>query len=210
MTEGQTSKPPSLRRLMLITLGAAAVATVLSVTVVLPAEFGRDPTGVGALLGLKDLGASASTVATGSTARFYETPYRADVIDIPLFPKDGGGPSQLEYKVRMKTGETLIYSWEAQGAGADDFFFDMHSETDGPDVRVVEFKQATGARSNGSLVAPIDGVHGWYWQNRSTKPIVVRLRIAGFYELIPPGETGNKEGILPTEVTQPAQTATAN
>jgi hypothetical protein len=205
MVEGQISNPPSLRRLMLITLGAAAVATVLSVTVVLPAEFGRDPTGVGGLLGLKDLGGGAATLATGSTARFYETAFRSDVVEIPLFPKDAGaGPSQLEYKVRMKTGETLIYSWEADGAGADDFFFDLHSETDGTDVQVVEFKQATGSRSDGSLVAPIDGVHGWYWQNRSTKPIVVRLKMAGFYELIPPGETGNKTGILPKTVSTPA------
>jgi len=174
--------------------------------VVLPAEFGRDPTGIGKLLGLKGLGASAETMATGSTARFYEAAYRSDVVEIPLFPKDGGGPSQLEYKVRMKTGETLIYSWEAEGAEA--LFFDMHSETDGPDVRVVEFKQATGARSDGSLVAPIDGVHGWYWQNRSSKPIVIRLKTAGFYELIPPGETGNKEGIVPIEPNQPAPAAT--
>lgn len=206
MTEGQTSNPPSLKRLMLITLGAAAVATVLSLTVVLPAETGRDPTGVGALLGLKGLGASAETLATGSTARFYEAAYRTDVVEIPLFPKEGGGPSQLEYKVRMKTGETLIYSWEAEGA--EDLFFDMHSETDGEDVRVVEFKQATGARSDGSLVAPIDGVHGWYWQNRSTKPIVIRLKMAGFYALIPPGETGNKEGILPVEANQTAPAET--
>ena len=98
MTEGQTSNPPSLRRLMLITLAAAALATVLSVTVVLPAEFGRDPTGVGELLGLKDLGGGAATLATGSTARFYEAGFRSYVVDIPLFPKDGGGgPSQLEY-----------------------------------------------------------------------------------------------------------------
>ncbi len=65
---------------------------------------------------------------------------------------------------------------------------------------MVEFKQATASRSDGSLVAPVDGVHGWYWQNKSAKPIVVRLRIAGFYDLVPPGEAGNKEGILPKAV----------
>jgi len=31
MTEGQTSNPPSLKRLMLITLGAAVAATVISI-----------------------------------------------------------------------------------------------------------------------------------------------------------------------------------
>jgi hypothetical protein len=167
MTEGQTSNPPSLRRLMLITLGAAGVATLLSVTVGLPAEFGRDPTGVGAMLGLKGMGASAGTLATGSTARFYEAAYRP-TLSVPLFRKTAA--RQLEY-VRMKTGETLIYSWEAEGA---DGLFLTYSETDGDDVRVVS---STGdQRAVGwSLVAPMDGVHRWYWQNRSTKPIVIRL-----------------------------------
>ncbi|MDZ4866927.1 MAG: hypothetical protein SGI91_06360 [Alphaproteobacteria bacterium] len=200
MTEGQIKNPLSLRRLTVLTLGAALVATVLSVTVVLPAEFGRDPTGVGTLLGLKDLGGGAATLATGSAARFYETGFRSDVVEIPLSAKGGGGASDLEYKVRMKDGATLIYSWEAEGADADGLFFDLHSETDGPDIHVVEFKQATASRSDGSLVAPVDGVHGWYWQNKSAKPIVVRLRIAGFYDLVPPGEAGNKEGILPKAV----------
>jgi hypothetical protein len=45
MTEGQTSNPPSIGRLIVITLGAAAAATALTLFVVLPAEFGRDPTG---------------------------------------------------------------------------------------------------------------------------------------------------------------------
>jgi len=31
--------------------------------------------------------------------------------------------------------------------------------------------------------------NGWYWQNQSTGPVVVRLRMAGFYELVP-GQAG--------------------
>jgi hypothetical protein len=33
-------------------------------------------------------------------------------------------------------------------------------------------------------VAPFDGVHGWYWLNDSQQSVVVRLQIAGFYELV--------------------------
>ena len=40
----------------------------------------------------------------------------------------------------------------------------------------------------GSLIAPIDGVHGWYLQNQGVKKAVVTLRLAGFYELVPPGQ----------------------
>jgi hypothetical protein len=52
MTEGQTNTPPSLKTLLGFTVGSALVATVLTIFVVLPAEFGRDPTGFGHLTGL--------------------------------------------------------------------------------------------------------------------------------------------------------------
>lgn len=47
---------PSTSQLIRSTVIAAAVATVLLITTVLPAEFGIDPTGVGKLLGLKQMG----------------------------------------------------------------------------------------------------------------------------------------------------------
>ena len=47
------------------------------------------------------------------------------------------------------------------------------------------YRKATGASENGSLVAPFDGTHGWYFKNDTARPVVVRLTIAGFYELIP-------------------------
>jgi hypothetical protein len=39
------------------------------------------------------------------------------------------------------------------------------------------------------LIAPWQGIHGWYWQNKSGAPVTVRLRMSGFYELIP-GQAG--------------------
>jgi hypothetical protein len=47
---------PSSRQLLRSTLLAAAVAGVLLVTVVMPAEYGIDPTGVGRLTGLQEMG----------------------------------------------------------------------------------------------------------------------------------------------------------
>ncbi len=52
-------------------------------------------------------------------------------------------------------------------------------------------------QSNGVLIAPIDGVHGWYLQNQSTQRVVMHLKLSGFYELVKPGEYGNEAGILP-------------
>lgn len=204
MTEGQTATPPRRAQLLLITLATGVIATVLTILVVLPAEFGRDPTGFGRMTGLDKLAPQHEEVieiAAGPTApaQFQEAPYRSDTIEIPLVANgDKSGRSELEYKVRMKTGETLVYSWEVEGAAEDEFYFDLHGETPAPDVKVVEFKQATANRSHGSLTAPIDGVHGWYWQNKSANPVKVRLKLSGFYALIPSGESGNKAGIEPS------------
>jgi hypothetical protein len=47
---------PDARKLMRSTLIAAAVALVLLITVVLPAEYGIDPTRIGRVLGLTQMG----------------------------------------------------------------------------------------------------------------------------------------------------------
>lgn len=47
---------PSSAKLIRSTIIAALVAVVLLVTVVMPAEYGIDPTGAGAVLGLKEMG----------------------------------------------------------------------------------------------------------------------------------------------------------
>jgi hypothetical protein len=47
---------PSTQKLVKSTILAAATAAVLLVTVVMPAEYGIDPTGIGNLIGLKKMG----------------------------------------------------------------------------------------------------------------------------------------------------------
>lgn len=200
---------PSRKRLALIIAGAAVVAAALFVGVVLPAEFGKDPTGLGRLTGLSRLAAPKAEVVTAAPAdqtvtRFSTTPYRVDVIDIPLNTADAGqGGEELEYKVRMKAGDSLVYSWSVDGiSNPEEFYYDFHSESPPtPKVKVIEYRQATGTSSSGSLVAPMDGIHGWYLQNQSAKAVVVKLKISGFYQLVPPGEPGNKAKILPVTAT---------
>jgi hypothetical protein len=191
------------RRLALLTAAALAVATLLFAAVVLPAEYGRDPTGFGRLTGLTKLSApvaatpAAVPVATDSSpARSHPLPFRSDVIEIPL-----GFGDELEYKVRMQAGDVLVYSWVAEGVdNAADFYFDFHGEVPGTQPeQVVEYLQATGSQSAGSLVAPMAGVHGWYLQNQTAGAVVVKLKLSGFYELVPPGDVGNLAGITPRQ-----------
>jgi hypothetical protein len=140
--------------------------------------------------------------------RSYERPFRSDVARIVLTSPDAGPTGhELEYKVRMKAGETLVYSWEVEGlTEPDEFYFDFHGENvptkEHPSVVVVEYWKDTRDRANGTLSAPMDGVHGWYFQNQSGRTVSVTVRLSGFYELVEPGGYGNEVGIVATPVKE--------
>ena len=200
--EGQADKPLPKRTLAIVTVGALAAASVIAVLFVLPAQFQIDPTGFGKLTGLTKLGTPAPKVieasAPGSATHFYSTPFRTDTIHIPL-AAGSHESAELEYKVRMKAGDSMVYSWTSDAKPEDGtFYFDFHGETPAAPpaaAQVVEYRQETGVRSSGALTAPIDGVHGWYFLNDAEAPAMVTLHISGFYELVPPGEYGNLTGI---------------
>ena len=206
-TEGQVSRPPSRSRLAWLIGGALVSATAIAVLFVLPAEYHIDPTGFGRLTGIDELAGpevlSLANAPAGEnqTARYYDTPYRTDLIEIPLHGDEMD--NDLEYKVRMKPGATLTYSWNVTGdeAHPEWFYYDFHGESrptpEGQRPTVIEYRKETGIASSGSLIAPFEGIHGWYLQNQSDKPVVVHLRLSGFYELVPPGEYGNEAGIEP-------------
>jgi len=142
------------------------------------------------------------TVDGASSHRSNAAPFRTDAIDIPLgSPEAARKGSELEYKVQMKAGDSLVYSWTVSGlSDPENLYYDLHGEMpigpQTPVAKVVEYSKGTGAESHGVLTAPIPGVHGWYLQNRSTKPLIVHLKLSGFYELVPPGQYGNQAGIV--------------
>jgi hypothetical protein len=63
-----TADLPSSQQLLRSTVVAAIVATVLLVTVVFPAEYGKDWTGVGRLLGLTEMGEIKTALAREAAA----------------------------------------------------------------------------------------------------------------------------------------------
>ena len=156
-SEGQTDRPPSKGHLALIVGGALVAASVILVGFVLPAEFHSDPTGFG-------------RATTTSNTRYYATAFRSDVVEIPLAAAgDEERKDELEYKVRMKAGDSMVYAWSVPVADPMAFYYDFHGETPAVGAgaaKVVEYKQSTGVASNGTLIAPIPGVHGWYLQNQ--------------------------------------------
>jgi hypothetical protein len=177
---------------LLLRLGVAAlVGFVLTVCVVMPAEYRKDPTGFGKLTGLialssptvakpvepaADAKAPAADLAPSKNAWFYPTEYRTDTVKIPLGP-DG----EIEYKVAMKAGESMVYSWSVD---RESVYYDFHGEPSNDPKHATRYREEQeNTKGNGTFVAPFEGIHGWFWLNLSGKPIVVTLKMSGFYQL---------------------------
>lgn len=180
---------PSSIRLFKATMIAIVVAIIILVVVVMPAEYGVDVTGLGKKLGLMKLANSPvvnvlieenpekqinSSIATKNIWISNEV-FKEKTLTISLMPDQGA-----EIKAIMQQGQNFIYNWQASGK----LYFDMHGE---------EFNAANNEftsywenesqdNASGSLIAPFSGTHGWYWQNKTSEPIKVELKISGFYK----------------------------
>jgi hypothetical protein len=211
MSEAQAEIATQLsRRSILILTGTAVLAALLILfAAVLPAEYDRDPTGLGKLTGIGALWAPEEQVVTQATPapggavaaavhRSYPTAYKTIEVDIPLKASgDPGRGDEVEYKVRLKAGSSYVYSWSVAGiAVPEEFYTEFHGHTvaAGKAMTVDFYRKETGTSDNGVLTAPFDGVHGWYFQNQSVKPVTVKLRVSGFFDLIPAGQEGNEAG----------------
>ncbi len=187
------SELPSASRLLRSTAIALLVAVTLLVTVVMPAEYGIDPTGVGRVLGLKAMGeikmaaqAGAATAAPPAPVAAAAAPAssavaaaqnsRTDRTSVTLAPGEG-----VEVKMEMDQGATVKYRWVASGGAVT---FDAHGE--GSEVKFsVSYKKGQDAmQDEGMLEAAFKGQHGWHWKNRGKKPVTVELSTVGQYASI--------------------------
>jgi hypothetical protein len=192
---------PAPRTLMRSTLLAVVAAALLLVTIILPAEYGVDPTGVGGVLGLTQMGkiklalakeAEAHSAAEqsarevlaavpeehqiGPQLALSDSAGRADVTSLTLGPNEG-----KEIKLVMRTGSRAVYSWTAAGGLVN---FDTHAEpAQGPSGSYHSYAKGHGVDSDaGTLIAAFDGTHGWYWRNVGEAPVTVKLETRGEYE----------------------------
>jgi hypothetical protein len=195
------------RTLALIVGGGVVAGTLVVLGAILPAEFNRDPLGIGKLTGIARLWAPEEKAFSGgagaSPAYSSGAPIQRTVYEIPL-GAEGWDEAALEIKVGMTAGQTMIYRWEVlpQGDGQTaplEFDFHGHTLEDGEAMTVAEFRKDRALSDTGGLSAPFDGIHGWYFKNHSPDPVTVRLVVEGFYTVIPAGAAGNEFGLRPVE-----------
>lgn len=158
------------------------VGIAIAITIVLPAETGRDPTGVGQLLGLKEMGEIKTSLASEAAAHA-----AADSALPGTLSRPGAGsmydstdvvvpPGQTRgLMLDMENGASTSYRWSAKGG---DLMHDLHGES--PTVSYRNYATGTGVRGDsGTLDAAFTGLHGWTWRNGGSDTVVVSLRVIG-------------------------------
>ena len=87
----------------------------------------------------------------------------------------------------MKQGDALVYHWRVNNGTTvyTDFHADPGVNAEGyPDRYYIRYAESETPEHSGSLVAPFDGNHGWYWLNIEEEPITITLEVHGYYERI--------------------------
>ena len=166
----------NLSTLIKASVAATIVAAIALLTLILPAEYNIDPTGIGQRLGLTVLAqsAEASPVDPESVPESTES---QQVIEITV-PANKG----IEYKLQMGQYDKVTYEWMTDGSS---LYFDLHGEPDGDTTGYFEsYAIATLDTMKGSFTAPFSGSHGWYWKNTSNNAVAIQLILNGRFQII--------------------------
>ena len=202
---------PSSKQLLRSTILAAISALVLLVAVVLPAEYGIDPTGAGRALRLTEMGdikqqlaaeaaADAAAPAAQSPAAGTLGMATANAAGIPVTAAGAAAPKASaqaaapkiawrdEMPVTLTPGEgTEIKLKMAEGAKAQYAWVveggEVNFDTHGDAPgKSISYEKGRGVSSDaGVLEAAFTGNHGWYWRNRGQSNVTVILRTRGDY-----------------------------
>jgi hypothetical protein len=184
---------PTRANLFRSSIIAGVSAAAILVTVVLPAEYAIDPTGVGRVLGLTEMGEIKRELAEEAardellhgdqSSSLFDAIFGAlvgtahaqeawrDEVSFTLAPG-----ASTEIKLVMEPGTTAEYTWAATGGRIN---FDLHAHGDGQSI---DYARGRGETSGeGSIEAPFAGEHGWFWRNRDSGEVTVMLRLRGDY-----------------------------
>jgi hypothetical protein len=196
---------PTSAQLLKSTIIAIVAAFAILVAIVLPSEYGIDPTGVGGALGLTEMGEIKTQLAEEAEQDRIRDQQNA-VPAAPAAPQQGSSlldriyaellvgsahaqeartdemsvtlaPGEgAEIKLVMVKGAQANYAWTANGAVVN---FDTHGDGGGQNI---SYEKGRGvAEDEGVLEAAFDGNHGWFWRNRTDAPVTVTLKTTGAY-----------------------------
>lgn len=202
---------PSSSKLLRSTLLAAVSAIVILVAIVLPAEYGLDPTGVGRVLRMTEMGEIKQQLAAEAAADASAAPAGSSASTVAAAPANAGAAVSATPRAPDATPKTAATP-AAQPTWRDELTFTL-TPGEGKEIKLrmaegekAEFQWTVdggsvnydthgdgGGRSisyekgrsvpadDGALVAAFTGNHGWYWRNRGSSDVKVVLRTRGQY-----------------------------
>lgn len=199
---------PTSKQLLRSTFIAIVSAVVILVTVVLPAEYAIDPTGIGRSLGLAKM--AEIKIQLKEEAELDRARIQKDSAPAGIPSKDerssllgnifaqlviGSAAAQEalaarsdEVSVTLKPGESaeikLTMNADARAnfswtAAGGVVNFDLHGDGDGQSTSYERGRAVSSAK--GVLEAAFDGNHGWFWRNRGQADVTITLRTNGDY-----------------------------
>ena len=205
-----TNNQPNLNKGQLLKslIIALIIGAIVLLTAVLPAEYGLDPLGTGKLFGFSKLYQGNEKIESNeiySSLNFkkikigklgsplsvpkpseadnpppeVQYPQREDTIEV-VVPAEKG----IEYKFKsLKYGSTK-YEWVTdKGIVYIDFHGEVKQENPPKNVYYESYTLAYSNNMAGTLTAPFEGKHGWYFRNETKEDIIVTIRLNGNYEL---------------------------
>lgn len=199
---------PSSVQLLKSTVVALVIAMVLLLVIVMPAEYGIDPTGMGEVTGLRRMGEIKMLLAE-EAAQEEEAILNAlnqsapnpqltqptvsatpePVATIAESDTASGVRSDVmvvalapdaatEVKVTLAKGKTVEYSWQVNQGLVN---YDTHGDSEALDISYFSYGKGTNSADSGIVEAAFDGNHGWYWRNRTGAEVRVTLTTRGEY-----------------------------
>ena len=201
---------PTTKQLVRSTLIALGASIVLLITVILPAEYAIDPTGVGRALGLTDMGqikAQLAQEAKEDQANSEVVVAENKVENELISAEPEAAPQELE--VISPKADAVVAAepvWKDKimlslkpGQGAEVKLVMEKGQTaqfkwvskGGPvnydthgdgNGKSISYEKGRGVPNyDGDLVAAFTGNHGWFFRNRNENTVVVILRTNGEY-----------------------------
>lgn len=202
---------PSSKQLRNSTLIAIAAATAILVTVVLPAEYAIDPTGIGRALQLTDMGEIKTQLAAEAEADRQpgsKTPVDSttqvvgnsleNAADSAVTSASAAESASVKAEpvpswkdvttFVLKPGQGIEYKLIMEKGATANFDWSVQGgslnyDTHGDALgRSISYEKGRDVPSQkGLLVAAFKGNHGWFWRNRGQSDVTVTLKTAGDY-----------------------------
>lgn len=200
---------PTSKQLRRSTLIALVAAIVLLVTVVLPAEYAIDPTRIGRVLGVTEMGeikaqlAEEAAIDAAADAALAPTPVAAGAA-VPVSatsdqlsdaPQPSASPAPAtaaqwrdEMRVTLEPGQGSEVKLVMKSGEQAEFSwmaeggvvnFDTHGDGGGQSISYEKGRNVPS--DEGVIEAAFDGNHGWFWRNRGDSDVNVIIRARGQY-----------------------------